>query len=113
MFGLSVSGEHIRGINTQGAIAIDGNNSNGNESGKIDENDVRKVLEMAKAISFPTDREILHILPQEYVVDVMEKIKDPVGMSGRRLEARVHLGYCNIFSSNKFDQLCTRFRSNC
>ena len=46
---------------------------------------------MAKAISFPTDREILHILPQEYVVDIMENIKDPIGMSGRRLEAQVHL----------------------
>lgn len=88
---ISVSGDHIRGINTQGAIAVDGNKSNGNESGKIDENDVRKVLEMAKAISFPTDREILHILPQEYVVDMMEKIKEPIGISGRRLEARVHL----------------------
>jgi len=90
---LSVSGEHIRGINTQGAIAIDGNGSNSstNQSNKIDENDVKRVLEMAKAISFPTDREILHILPQEYVVDAMNNIKDPVGISGRRLEARVHL----------------------
>lgn len=90
---LSVSGEHIRGINTQGAIAIEGSSSNGhaNKSNKIDENDLKRVLEMAKAISFPTDREILHILPQEYVVDVMDKIKDPIGMSGRRLEARVHL----------------------
>ncbi|NHZ87325.1 MAG: cell division protein FtsA [Planctomycetia bacterium] len=90
---LSVSGEHIRGINTQGAIAIDGNNSGSSTSqlNKIDENDIKRVLEMAKAISFPTDREILHILPQEYVVDVMNNIKDPIGMSGRRLEARVHL----------------------
>jgi cell division protein FtsA len=87
---VSVSGDHIRGINTQGAIAIDGRKNNGDIS-KIDEEDVHKVLEMAKAISFPTDREILHILPQEYVVDMMGKIKEPVGMSGRRLEARVHL----------------------
>jgi len=90
---LSVSGEHIRGINTQGAIAIEGSSSNSSahKSNKIDENDVKRVLEMAKAISFPTDREILHILPQEFVVDVMDNIKDPIGMSGRRLEARVHL----------------------
>jgi cell division protein FtsA len=87
---LSVSGEHIKGINTQGAIAIDGNSS-GSLINKIDEHDVKRVLEMAKAISFPTDREILHILPQEYVVDIMENIKDPIGMSGRRLEAQVHL----------------------
>jgi len=90
---LSVSGDHIRGINTQGAITIDGNKSSSsvNQSNKIDENDVKRVLEMAKAISFPTDREILHILPQEYVVDAMDNIKDPISMSGRRLEARVHL----------------------
>jgi len=87
---LSVSGEHIKGINTQGAIAIDGNSS-GSLINKIDEHDVKRVLDMAKAISFPTDREILHILPQEYVVDMMENIKDPIGMSGRRLEAQVHL----------------------
>jgi len=88
---LSVSGEHIRGINTQGAIAIDGSNSENGETNKIDEDDVKKVLDLAKGISFPADREILHVLPQEYVVDVMEKIKEPVGISGRRLEARVHL----------------------
>lgn len=90
---LSVSGEHIRGINTQGAIAIEGksSSSSANKLNKIDENDVKRVMEMAKAISFPTDREILHILPQEYVVDAMDNIKDPIGMSGRRLEARVHL----------------------
>ena len=87
---LSVSGEHIKGINTQGAIAIDGNGS-GSVVNKIDEDDIKRVLEMAKAISFPTDREILHILPQEYVVDMMNNIKDPIGMSGRRLEAQVHL----------------------
>jgi len=85
---LSVSGEHIRGINTQGAIAIDVGKSENGESSKIDENDVSKVLDLAKGISFPADREILHVLPQEYVVDVMEKIKEPVGISGRRLEAR-------------------------
>lgn len=88
---LSVSGDHIRGINTQGAIAVDGHNNENGEINKIDESDVRKVLETAKGISFPSDREILHILPQEYVVDTMEKIKEPIGISGRRLEARVHL----------------------
>lgn len=90
---LSVSGEHIRGINTQGAIAIDGNSSSSsaNQSNKIDENDLKLALETAKGVRFPPDRQILHILPQEYVVDMMDKIKDPIGISGRRLEARVHL----------------------
>lgn len=89
---LSVSGDHIRGINTQGAIAIQKNGSSQLPSeNDITRNHMRQVLELAKAISFPVDRDILHILPQEYVIDTMTGIKDPVGMSGRRLEARVHL----------------------
>ncbi len=89
---LSLTGDHIRGINTQGAIAIQkGGNSQLPTENDITKEDVRQVLELAKAISFPVDRDILHILPQEYVIDTMTGIKDPIGMSGRRLEARVHL----------------------
>ena len=89
---LSISGDHIRGINTQGAIAIQkGSARNVPMEQEITQNDVSRVLELAKAVSLPVDREILHILPQEYLVDTMDSIKDPVGMSGRRLEAKVHL----------------------
>lgn len=89
---LSLSGEHIRGINTQGAIAIrDGHNGSLAAERVISKEDIRKALEYAKAINFPVDRDILHVLPQEYVIDTMNGIKDPVGMNGRRLEARVHL----------------------
>ena len=89
---LSISGDHIRGINTQGAIAIQkGTTSNVPVEQEITQNDVSRVLELAKAVSLPVDREILHILPQEYLIDTMDSIKDPVGMSGRRLEAKVHL----------------------
>jgi len=89
---LSISGDHIRGINTQGAIAIQkGSARNVPVEQEITQNDVSRVLELAKAVSLPVDREILHILPQEYLIDTMDSIKDPVGMSGRRLEAKVHL----------------------
>jgi cell division protein FtsA len=89
---LSISGDHIRGINTQGAIAIQkGSARNVPMEQEITQNDVSRVLELAKAVSLPVDREILHILPQEYLVDTMDSIKNPVGMSGRRLEAKVHL----------------------
>ena len=89
---LGISGDHIRGINTQGAIAIGGNNgSNISLQNEISNNDVNSVLELAKGISLPMDRDILHILPQEYVIDSMDSIKDPVGLTGRRLEARVHI----------------------
>ena len=65
---LGISGDHIRGINTQGAIAIGGNNgSNISLQNEISNNDVNSVLELAKGISLPMDRDILHVLPQEYV----------------------------------------------
>ena len=89
---LGISGEHIRGINTQGAIAIGGpQTSNVTLQNEITSNDVKKVLDLAKAISLPIDRDILHVLPQEYVIDTMSSIKDPVGLTGRRLEAKVHV----------------------
>ena len=89
---LGISGEHIRGINTQGAIAIGGSQaSNVPLQNEITKNDVKKVLDLAKAISLPMDRDILHVLPQEYVIDTMNSIKDPVGLTGRRLEAKVHV----------------------
>jgi len=88
---VGISGDHIRGINTQGAIATSKNGHHLGYEHEISNPDITRVLEMAKAISLPIDREILHILPQEYVVDDQDGIKDPLGMVGRRLEARVHL----------------------
>ena len=88
---VGISGEHIRGINTQGAIATSKNGHHLSFEHEISNPDISRVLEMAKAISLPIDREILHILPQEYLVDDQDGIKDPLGMVGRRLEARVHL----------------------
>ncbi len=89
---MSISGEQIRGINTQGAIAVHKSSTqNIPVEHEISANDVHRVLELSKAISLPMDRDILHVLPQEYIIDTMGSIKDPVGMSGRRLEARIHL----------------------
>ncbi len=89
---LSLSGENIRGINTQGAIAVHKSSTqNIPVEHEITAHDVHRVLELSKAISLPMDRDILHVLPQEYIIDTMGSIKDPVGMSGRRLEARIHL----------------------
>ncbi len=90
---LSVTGDHIRSINTQAAIALNRGNAN---LGSISErtiklNDTYQVLELAQAISLPMDRDILHTIPQEYIVDTIEQIKNPIGMIGRRLEGRVHL----------------------
>ena len=80
-----IAGDHIRSQNSKGMISIT------NEDKVITEEDVSRVLEFAQAISMPMDREKLHVLPQEYSVDDQMGIKDPVGMSGTRLEADVHI----------------------
>ena len=90
---LSITGEHIRSINTQAAIAL--NRVNGTAGNimerSIEQTDIFQVLDLAQAVSLPVDKDILHTIPQEYVVDTLEEIKNPLGMMGRRLEARVHL----------------------
>jgi cell division protein FtsA len=78
-----VSGSHIKSFNNQGMVVIRGN--------VVEEGDVQRVIEAAKAIPLPADREVLHILPQNYVVDDQDGIKDPIGMSGVRLEVNVHI----------------------
>jgi cell division protein FtsA len=80
-----IAGDHIRSINGRGVIAV---SRKDNEIGPAD---VERVVEAAKAIAIPMDREIIHVIPQEFIVDDQSGIKDPVGMSGVRLEAEVHI----------------------
>jgi cell division protein FtsA len=78
-----IAGSHVRGFNQEGIAAI--------SNREVNSGDVDRVLEQAKAIPLPSDRQVLHVLPQEYIVDEQDGIREPVGMSGVRLEARVHL----------------------
>jgi len=80
-----IAGDHIRSINSHGVIAV----SRGGV--EITRSDVNRVIDAAKAVAIPMDREILHILPQEFVVDEQAGIKDPTGMAGVRLEVDVHI----------------------
>jgi cell division protein FtsA len=80
-----IAGEHVRSINSRGVIAV----SRG--GAEIGPDDVARVVEAARAVAIPGDREVLHVIPQEYVVDDQAGIKNPVGMSGVRLEAEVHI----------------------
>ena len=80
-----IAGDHIRGINSRGVIAVSRKDS------EIRAGDVTRVIEAAKAVAIPADREILHVLAQQYVVDDQDGIRDPIGMSGVRLEAEVHI----------------------
>jgi len=80
-----IAGDHIRSINSRGVIAV---SSRDNE---ISPADVDRVIEAAKAVAIPMDREIIHVIPQGYIVDDQDGVKDPVGMSGVRLEAEIHI----------------------
>jgi cell division protein FtsA len=80
---VGIAGSHIKGQNSLGIVAIKGR--------EVGEEDVQRAIEASKAIAIPVDREILHTLPQSFVVDGQEGIRDPVGMSGVRLEAKVHI----------------------
>jgi cell division protein FtsA len=80
---VGIAGGHIRGQNSLGIVAVKGR--------EVDADDVERAIEAAKAIAIPLDRQIIHTLPQYYVVDEQDGIRDPVGMSGVRLEAKVHI----------------------
>lgn len=82
---LSVGGNHISSLNSHGVVAI------AEPDKEITEQDVNRVIEAAKAVSLPSSREILHVLPRGYVVDGQEGVVDPIGMSGIRLEVDTHL----------------------
>ena len=78
-----IAGSHIRGLNSHGIIAVRG--------GEVDEDDVKRALEAAMALAIPLDRKIIHTLPQYYIVDDQDGVKEPIGMAGVRLEAKVHV----------------------
>lgn len=82
---VGIAGDHIRSFNGRGVVAVAGPES------EITEDDVRRVIDAAKAVVMPIDREIIHIIPQEFIVDDQRGIKDPLGMSGVRLETEVHI----------------------
>jgi cell division protein FtsA len=80
---VGIAGGHINSLNSHGIIAVKGK--------EVIDKDVERVIEAAKAIAIPLDREVIHVLPQEYIVDNQDGIKDPLGMAGVRLEAKVHI----------------------
>lgn len=78
-----IAGSHIRSINSHGIVAI--------RDHEVSQSDVDRVIDAAKAIAIPADQKILHVLPQEFIIDNQDSIREPVGMSGVRLEAKVHI----------------------
>jgi cell division protein FtsA len=82
---VGISGAHIKSFNSRGVIAVSGKNR------EISRDDIRRVIEQSKAVAIPPDREIIHIIPQEFVVDEQDGIRDPLGMNGIKLEVNVHI----------------------
>jgi cell division protein FtsA len=78
-----IAGGHIKGFNSHGIVAVKGN--------EITQKDIDRVIDAARAVAIPPDREVIHVLPQEFMVDEQDGIQDPLGMSGVRLEARIHI----------------------
>ncbi|MCK4817078.1 cell division protein FtsA, partial [bacterium] len=82
---IGISGAHIKSFNSRGVIAVSGKNR------KVSREDIGRVIEQSKAVSIPPDREIIHIIPQEFIVDDQDGIEDPLGMNGIKLEVNVHI----------------------
>ncbi len=95
-----IAGSHIKGFNSEGVIAVKGD--------EITQSDIERVIDAARAVAIPADREVLHIIPQDFIVDGQDGIKDPVGMSAVRLEAKVHIITGAVASAQNIVKACNR-----
>jgi cell division protein FtsA len=95
-----VGGGHIRGFNSHGVVGV--------KNREVDQLDVDRVLDAARAVALPSDRDVLHVLPQDFVLDGQDGIRMPVGMSGVRLEARVHIVTTATPSAQNVIKCCER-----
>ena len=93
-----IAGSHIKGFNSHGVIAVKG--------GEVSPRDIERALDAAKAVAIPLDREVIHILPQEYIVDDQRGIADPMGMAGVRLEVKVHIVTGAVTSAQNIVRSC-------
>ena len=95
-----IAGGHIQGFNSHGIVAV--------KNGEVRATDVARVIDAAKAVAIPLDREIIHVLPQDFVVDGQDGIKDPKGMCGVRLETHVHIVTAAVTSTQNIIKCCHR-----
>jgi cell division protein FtsA len=95
-----IAGGHIKGFNSRGVIAV--------KDKEISKSDMDRVIDAARAVAIPLDREVLHILPQEFIIDNQDGIKEPLGMSGVRLEAEVHIVTGAVTSVQNIIKSCHR-----
>ncbi len=97
---VGIAGSHINSINSHGVIAVKG--------GEVTPRDIERALDAARAVAIPADREVIHILPQEYIIDDQRGIADPLGMAGVRLEVKVHIVTGAVSSAQNIVRSCHR-----
>jgi cell division protein FtsA len=97
---VGIAGSHIRSLNSHGIVAI--------RDREVYSLDLERVIDAAQAVAIPADQKVLHILPQEYIIDNQEGIKEPLGMSGVRLEAKVHLVTCAVNAAQNIEKCIRR-----
>ncbi len=95
-----IAASHVRGLNSHGIVAI--------RDREVYRQDIERVIDAAQAVAIPADQKVLHILPQEYVIDSQEGVKEPLGMSGVRLEAKVHLVTCAVNAMQNVEKCIER-----
>jgi cell division protein FtsA len=95
-----IAGSHIRSLNSHGIVAI--------RDREVYPLDLDRVIDAAQAVAIPADQKVLHVLPQEYILDNQEGIKEPLGMSGVRLEAKVHLVTCAVNAAQNIEKCIRR-----
>ena len=93
---VGISGSHIKGLNSEGVVPI--------KDGEVKYGDVDRVIETAQAMAIPSDQKLLHVLPRDYIIDEQNGIKEPLGMAGTRLQAKVHLVTCSENSSQNIQK---------
>lgn len=95
-----ISGAHIKGLNSRGIVAV--------KDREVKGTDVKRVVDAAQAVAIPLDREVLHVIPQEFIIDDQDGVKDPIGMSGVRLEAKVHIVTAAATATQNIIKCCNR-----
>ncbi|MGC8720690.1 MAG: cell division protein FtsA [Thermodesulforhabdaceae bacterium] len=98
---VGVAGTHVQGLNSHGVIAI-------KNRGEVTESDIFRVMDAAQAVAMPANKVILHVIPQEFIVDDQKGIMDPLGMSGVRLEARVHIIIASESAIKNIEKCCAQ-----
>jgi cell division protein FtsA len=96
----SISGGHIKAFNSHGIVAV--------KNKEVTQRDLERVIDAARAVAIPMDRDVLHVLPQDYVIDDQDGIREPLGMSGVRLEAKVHIVTGAATSAQNIVKCCNR-----